>query len=160
MTNHFNTSLRMLTRVLLAVVLVALTCSLAQAEARWWTQPRVIEGLGLTQGQIDAIDDLAFAWQEKKIALEADAKRAGLELRRVLSEDPLDEGAADAANERLAEAKCAILRGDQVHRLEIAKLLSLDQRQKLERLLDTVKEKRGERLRELRRNRAERAPSQ
>lgn len=131
-----------LAAVLVGLVLAGgLTSSLAGGtlSGRWWTQPKLVERLGLTEAQVEKIDELAFDWKEQKISLKAEVERAELEAWRVLNQERIDEAEAEAVLDRMVDARCELLRGEGRHRLEVAKLLSLEQRQELMRIKDEVK---------------------
>jgi Spy/CpxP family protein refolding chaperone len=106
---------------------------------RWWIDPDVIERVGLTELQIDQIDRIAFDWKEQKIDLKADVERAELDVWRLLDRDVIDEAAAEKAVEEMVEARCALERGEQEHRLEVAKVLTREQRQELMRMKEEFK---------------------
>jgi Spy/CpxP family protein refolding chaperone len=106
---------------------------------RWWIDPDVIERVGLTELQIDQIDQIAFDWKEQKIDLKAEVERAELEVWRLLDRDVIDEEAAEEAVDEMVDARCALERGEQEHRLEVAKVLNREQRQELMRMKEEFK---------------------
>ena len=108
---------------------------------RWWTDADVIERLGLTKTQIEQIDAIAFDWKEQKIDLKAEVERTELEVWRVLDEDVIDQAAAETAIDRMVDARCALERAEQEHRLAVAQVLTREQRRELMRMKEEFKHK-------------------
>lgn len=133
--------------LLLAVALLA-PPALAQGgdglKGRWWTIPRVIERLGLTPEQVDAIDEISFTKSESEIGLRADLQKANLSLLRLIDDPDLDEAAVDAAIDRVVSIRCDMARTELRARLDIAKVLTREQRMAIQRFA-AVRERRGRR---------------
>ncbi|MBP7146505.1 MAG: periplasmic heavy metal sensor [Acidobacteria bacterium] len=106
---------------------------------QWWTQPRLAERLGLTREQVQAIEKRAFASGDRLIELRAEMEKGRLELVRLLRAEQLEDGQLQAAVNRIVETECAMSRERTMARLDIARLLTRDQRMQLMRL----SEKRG-----------------
>ena len=150
-----KTPLRLLTLLSVAILMAATpSLTLAAPEAgRWWTNPRIIDRLALSDAQVDALDKLMFESGERTIDLKAALDKANLKLGRLLEQDPLDTAALDAATDRLVEIRCALFREELLTRTEVAKVLDLEQRNKLRHLHQRLEaqrredRRRGERIR-------------
>ena len=116
---------------------------------RWWTNPRVVERLRLTEQQVSAIDEIMYASGQKMIDLKAAMEKTNLELGRMLESETLNEAALNDAIDHLAEIKCAITREELHTRYAIAKVMNSAQRTKLSEFFDRLKrERRLERRRD------------
>ena len=109
----------------------------------WWENPRVVERLNLAPDQQKRIQELVFRHTEKMIDLRAEKQRAQLDLSRLLDAEALNDGALDKAAEALDAAQCSVERAQTRLRIEIARVLSREQRRALR---DLVRE-RGEEIR-------------
>jgi len=109
---------------------------------RWWTNPRVVDRLGLKEQQVSAIDEIMYDSGQKMIDLKASMEKTNLQLGRMLARETLDEKALNAAIDRLAEIKCLITREELSTRYAIAKVLNLEQRTKLREFFDRLKRER------------------
>ena len=148
-----NTPFRLLTPLAL-LALLPMAATLAAPEAgRWWTNPRVIERLALSDAQVEALDELMFESGERTIDLRAALDKVNLKLGRLLEKDPLDSAALEEATGRVIEIRCALFEEELRTRTEVAKLLDAEQRIKLRNLHQRLeaqrrdKRQRGERLR-------------
>ncbi len=113
-------------------------------QSRWWTNPRVIEGLGLSDEQQERIESIAYENESLGIDLKASERKANLELARLLDQPEFDQDAIDAAIDRVVEAKCAQTRSGLESRAAIAGVLTQEQRIKLMDFLQKIRERRGE----------------
>jgi Spy/CpxP family protein refolding chaperone len=115
----------------------------------WWTSPRLKAQLGLSAEQEKVIQSIMFSSGEKMIDVRAAIDKARLEMVRVLSADAIDDAAAKKAIDRLVEAECQGARLRHVSRVDVAKVLTKDQRAELMQLMERrLRERpRGARLR-------------
>jgi Spy/CpxP family protein refolding chaperone len=115
----------------------------------WWTSPRLKAQLGPTAEQEKTIQSIMFSSGEKMIDLRAAVDKARLEMTRVLAADAIDDAAAKKAIERLVDAECQGARLRHTARIDVAKVLTRDQRLQLMQLMEKrLRERpRGERPR-------------
>ena len=131
------------TLIVLALVTTPLIAQ-GSLQSRWWSNPRVVEGLGLSDEQQARIDSIAFEAESRGIDLKADERKANLELARLLDQPDFDQEAVNATIDRIVDARCAQTRQGLESRAAIAAILSREQRVKLMDFLDKVRERRGE----------------
>lgn len=110
----------------------------------WWTRPGVVERLDLTADQRTRIDEIVFKSGERMIELRAAREKAQLALAQKLSADTLDNAALDRIAEELAGAQCAIEREQLRTRIDIARVLDVEQRREMRELLHERRETRRE----------------
>jgi Spy/CpxP family protein refolding chaperone len=116
-----------------------------RARGRWWTNPQVIDRLGLTEGQVAKIDEIAFGKQQELIELRADKRSAQLEMQRLLASEEPDRAALESEIERLSRADCAISSLEIRARADIALVLDPQQRSALTRRFRRWEEQRRSR---------------
>ncbi|MDQ7007394.1 MAG: periplasmic heavy metal sensor [Acidobacteriota bacterium] len=126
--------LRLLTSLACATLMAATPTPAAPEAGQWWNHPRIIERLALSDAQVEALDELMFASSERTIDLKAALEKAHLKLGRLLEQETLDTAAIEKAVERVVEIRCALFREELLTRAEVAKVLDLEQRNKLRRL--------------------------
>ena len=114
------------------------------AQSRWWTNPRVIAGLELSDEQRERIESIVFENETLSIDLKADERKANLQLARLLDQPDFDQQAIDAAIDRVVDAKCAQTRAGLESRAAIAQVLTQDQRVKLMDFMEKIRDRRGE----------------
>jgi len=102
----------------------------------WWTSPRLKAQLGLSAEQEKAIESIMFGAGEKLIDVRAAIDKARLEMARVLSAEAIDDAAAKKAIDRLVDAECTGARLRHVSRVDVAKVLTKDQRAQLMQLME------------------------
>lgn len=102
----------------------------------WWTSPRLKTQLGLSPEQEKAIQSIMFGSGEKMIDLRAAIDKARLEMVRVLSADVIDDAAARKAIDRLVDAECQGARLRHASRVDVAKVLTKEQRVQLMQQLE------------------------
>ncbi len=102
---------------------------------RWWRNPQVRSALGLTDEQVKQIEETWFSSARDEVDLRAAAEKAHLDLARLLHQERLDTEALEKAIDAVVEADAAISRHRLQGRVAIAKLLTPEQRQKLEQLM-------------------------
>ncbi len=148
-----------LSKLLLAALLVAASLpALAQvatgdpgddatpARGRgWWNDARVIERVGLTDDQRKKIEERLYDSGQRMIDLRADADKAQLQLSKLLAAADLDDAAVTRAMEQVTGAHCAIERERNQTRVDVARLLTRDQRVALARVLESKRGVEGRR---------------
>jgi Spy/CpxP family protein refolding chaperone len=106
----------------------------------WWSSPDVIERLGLKPDQRKRIEEAVFRSSERLVDLRAEKEKAHLEMGRQLVADTLDDAALEKSINRTAEAQCALEKAQIALRVDIARILTREQRIALR---DLVVEHRG-----------------
>lgn len=132
----------------LKIAMVALAAGLVASAA--WAQgplenPKVIQELGLTQDQVQKLDDLKYQHQRQMIDVRHDLALKRLELRREMEKDNPDR----AKINRLLDETSA-LKGQQQklrtnHRLDASQILTPEQRTKAREMMAERRARRGER---------------
>lgn len=102
----------------------------------WWSSPRMKAQLGLSAEQEKTIESIMFGAGEKMIDVRAAIDKARLEMARVLAADAIDDAAAKKAIDRLVDAECTGARLRHVSRIDVAKVLSKEQRVQLMQLME------------------------
>lgn len=107
--------------------------------------PRVEEiadRLGLTADQRRVVSDLLYQYSLRRIDLQAERDRAGLELRQLLVAPTLDEKAVQAALDRLTRAESGLRRARVELMISLRKSLTYEQWTQLEELYLRQEERR------------------
>ena len=138
MTNCTNPA-KLLRSLLLLAVFAGLAVPATQAgddpfAGRWWTRPRIVERLGLSEAQVRRIEEISYAHQDRAIELRAELDRANLALGRMLEAETIDNEALAAAIDRVVAARCALVRSEIESRAAVAQALDLPQRRMLRQL--------------------------
>ncbi len=107
----------------------------------WWNSPRIAEKLGLSADQQKKISDMVYQHSGKMIDLRADLQKARMNLHHLLSADTLDDAAIGKAADQLNTAECALNQARVQLRVDIARMLTRDQRVALR---DVFRERMGE----------------
>jgi len=102
----------------------------------WWGSPRLKAQLGLSAEQEKAVESIVFSAGEKMIDVRAAIDKARLEMARVLSAATIDDAAAKKAIDRLVDAECTGARLRHASRIDVAKVLTKDQRVQLMQLME------------------------
>lgn len=99
-----------------------------------WKDPRVVEGLKLTDDQVTALRETDFAFRERIIQLHSKLKTGQLELEKLMSRTPLKEDAAKKQAKKISDlhGQMFLLRFD--HELAVRNVLSADQVSALQKL--------------------------
>jgi Spy/CpxP family protein refolding chaperone len=101
----------------------------------WWNNPETIEKLGLDEATREQIDDEVYRAQQEMIDLKAEVERQNLELGRLLkSPDDLDVKDAEAQVDKVVGAHAARMKGEMMLRVNVAALLTPDQRIEVQQL--------------------------
>ena len=114
----------------------------AGPRGQWWRNPTAREALGLTDEQVKQIEDAWYASVTAETDLRAEAEKAHLELARLLHQETLDDRALGQAIDRVVQADAALARNRLERRVAIARILTPEQRGRLENMM---KRRRGPR---------------
>ena len=98
--------------------------------------------LGLTADQRQVVSDLLYQYSLRRIDLQAERDRAGLELRQLLIAPTLDERAIQAALDRLTRAESGLRRARVELMIALRKALTYEQWTQLEELYLRQEERR------------------
>lgn len=107
--------------------------------------PEVQMRLGLSQEQLDQLENGGYEFRQRQIQLRAELQQLRLELRRLLREDPVDRGAVDGAVTRLSETRTQLEKERLNWRLDSREVLTPAQREEIRTIL---RERRQERRRQ------------
>lgn len=102
----------------------------------------IAERLGLTADQRQVVSDLLYQYSLRRIDLQAERDRAGLELRQLLIAPTLDERAIQAALDRLTRAEAGLRRARVELMIALRKALTYEQWTQLEELYLRQEERR------------------
>ncbi len=123
---------------LFVAVLAVLALSLPPAQAEPRDMPEQMDGiadqLGLSGDQRRVVADLLYQYSMKRIDLQAARDRSGLELKRLLSAQTLDEKAVRAALDTLTRAETGLRQIRVELMISLRKVLSYEQWTELESL--------------------------
>ena len=108
------------------MLLVAISSANAQRGPMWQA-----EELNLTDAQQQKLDDLRFQHQKAMIKKKADLQEARLEMRNMMQKVEVDERAVLEKQRRMSALKAEISESRMKHRLEMRKVLTTEQREKL-----------------------------
>lgn len=118
---------------------------------KWWKNPRLIEHIGLTEGQQETIAGLVYEHAQKMIDLNAAVRHRELTLRDMVQQAEIDASAVRAAFSKLQAARRALEQERFELLLQVRQALSSEQWQ-------TLQQMRAMRQSEARPSRGRRAP--
>lgn len=101
----------------------------------WWTQKETADKLHLTPEVRQKLSDLHFRFKQKLIDLKAEERKAQNELSHLLEAEKLDEDAIQKASIRISTAHCTLQQEMVQFRVNVARLLTQEQRLTLRDLL-------------------------
>jgi Spy/CpxP family protein refolding chaperone len=111
--------------ILLAAVLALVTVTVIYA--RPMGLGRVVEKLGLSDKQIEQMQNLKFQFEKDMIKPEGDLKLAMIEFRQIMMQPNIDEKAALSKQDRISEIKADIAKLKLQHMIAASKILTADQ---------------------------------
>ena len=111
-------------------------------------QARLNSELGLNTNQADAIRKIMYDTRRNMIQLRADQEAARAEIEFQMDSDAPDEKAVMAACEKLGQVNAEIARNRVRNQLEVSKILTPEQREKMKQLRERMKQRRDSRRRE------------
>jgi len=109
----------------------------------WWNDPEVREVIGLSQDQVDKIDALAVKLQKQEIENRAQMQLTEIDIEQAFKAQSLDEAKIKSLIEKMANLKAAEVKAHAQFRLDVAKILTNEQREKLKVFLRQKMEQRG-----------------
>ena len=112
------------TFAVLASILILATAASAQPRGGIM---KAADELGLTDQQIDKLEELGYQHQKEMIGKQAAVKEAKLEMKELMRKDNVDEKAAMAKQEKVLQAKADIARAMLKHKLAARKVLTEEQ---------------------------------
>jgi Spy/CpxP family protein refolding chaperone len=72
---------------------------------RWWRSPELAKGLGLTDKEMQTMDDMFARNRNALIDMRSDIEKEQLKLEDILEKDPVNESAAQAQFKRVEERR-------------------------------------------------------
>lgn len=108
----------------------------------WWSHKEIAEKLQLSPEVRQKLSDLHFRFKQKLIDLKAEERKAQNELSHLLEAEKLDEDAIQKASTRISTAHCTLQQEMIQFRLNVARLLTQEQRLALRNLLQEQFQKR------------------
>ena len=108
------------------ILLLSISTVNAQRGPMWQN-----EELNLTEQQQQKLDDLRFLHQKAMIQKKADLKEAELEMRNLMQKTEIDEKAVLEKQKRISALKAEISEAGLKHRLEMRKVLTKEQLEKM-----------------------------
>lgn len=108
-----------------------------------WNNPKIVEELGLSDEQIGKLKDADFAMKEKHLELRSQLNRLNLEMEKVFSEKTIDEPKVLELANKMSEVRSKLFMDRIESRLNMTKILTDEQLEKLEVLKPGSREDRG-----------------
>lgn len=109
----------------------------------WWNDPRAIEALNLSQEQRDKLDEFAIKNEKQLIDIHAQIQSARLDLEQAFGSKSLDEAKIKTLIDRLASLRASEVKAHAQFRLDVAKILTSEQREKMKDFIRQKIEERG-----------------
>ena len=100
-------------------------------EGRWWGNPELAQKLGITADQIKKMDDILQQHRLRLVDLHANVQKAELLLEPLVSADQPDETKILAQIDKVAQARAELEKANARMLLEIRRVLTPEQWQKL-----------------------------
>lgn len=107
---------------------------MGQGFGPFWKNPKVVEELGLSDKQIEQLEQLHNDHARAMIPLESKMKLAHLDLQEVMDADRPDANKAKKAVDAVADAQQQIMQAQITHQLAVRQVLTVDQYNKLKTL--------------------------
>lgn len=109
---------------ILAIVLALATLAMAQPG----DMMRMADKLKLTEQQLDQIQKVKFQFEKAMIQKRADLQMARVELKEIMVQSKIDDKAALSKQDKLSGIKGEIAHARLQHKLDVAKILTDEQR--------------------------------
>jgi Spy/CpxP family protein refolding chaperone len=109
---------------------------------KFWKVPAVRRELALTEEQVDRLDELFRRNQKALIDLKGEVEKSQIDLDAVLADHQADEKKIAAQVDRLEEARAKLGKARMAMLLDARKILTPEQRDKLEQLRQELRERR------------------
>lgn len=100
-------------------------------EGRWWGNPDLVQKLGITSDQVKRMDDILQQHRLRLVDLHANLERQELLLDPLVNADQPDEPKILAQIDKVAQARADLEKANARMLLDIRRVLSADQWQKL-----------------------------
>jgi len=100
-------------------------------QGRWWGNPELVQRLGITTDQQKKMDDILQQHRLRLVDLHAEVQKQELTLEPLVSADQPDEGKILAQIDRVAQARAELEKANARMLLDIRRLLTPEQWQKL-----------------------------
>jgi Spy/CpxP family protein refolding chaperone len=100
-------------------------------QGRWWGNPELAQKLGLTADQMKKMDDILQQHRLQLVDLHAAVRKQELTLDPLVSADQPDESKILAQIDRIAQARAELEKANARMLLDIRRVLTLEQWQKL-----------------------------
>ncbi|MEJ2582338.1 MAG: periplasmic heavy metal sensor [Acidobacteriota bacterium] len=114
---------------------------------KWWENPRLVEHIGLSEGQQDQIRDVIFSHAKRMIDLKADVERAALDLADVVDQEVFDPDPVRAAYAVFQTARHKLENERFEMLLEVRQILTYEQWRKIQDVKQRTKQNRMEQRR-------------
>ena len=100
-------------------------------QGRWWDNPRIATALKLTPDQQKAMDNILFDHREKLIDLQANLKKAELDMEPLMNADQPNQAAIEAQIDKVVAARGDLERANSRFLLAIRMKLTPEQWQQI-----------------------------
>jgi protein CpxP len=100
-------------------------------QGRWWTQPRVVENLKLTEEQQKAMDGILMEHREKLIDLRAALEKTELKMEGLVGDAQPNEAAIVAQIDKVAQSRAELEKANARYLLAVWSKLTPEQRTKV-----------------------------
>lgn len=101
---------------------------------KWWKNSEIAKEIGLSEQQVNQIEQTFFDHRLKLIDLQADVQRNEARLQPLVESDQLDEAKISAQMDQLLAARSRLEKANMMMMISIRKVLSVDQWKKLEEI--------------------------
>ena len=135
-----------------AALLVCVPALLAQglAEGKWWKRPRIAKQLALSADQVAQLEKIFAASKPKLIDLRADFEKKQFEYDQAMQNDDVNREALEAGIEAREQARAALQKELALMELDMKKVLTPAQREKLVEMRERARALVQERRRRMR----------
>ena len=139
-------------RVLIIIAVLAAVGPLVANEfdlppGKWWENPRMVNHIGLTDEQQDQIREVVYQHARRMIDLKADVDKAGLDLAESVDQQEFDPAPVRAAYAAFQTARKKLENERFEMLLEVRKILTYEQWQKIEEIKQRIKQNRPQQQR-------------
>jgi periplasmic protein CpxP/Spy len=139
-------------RVLIIIAVLAAVGPLVANEfdlppGKWWENPRFVNHIGLTDEQQDQTREVVYQHARRMIDLKADVDKAGLDLAESVDQQEFDPAPVRAAYAVFQTARKKLENERFEMLLEVRKILTYEQWQKIEEIKQRIKQNRPQQQR-------------
>ena len=96
-----------------------------------WRNPQMVQGLKLTETQVEQIRNMDFTFREKSLALKAQLDSLRLQMDKAFSEESVNDAAVLKTAQKMSDVKGKLFVQRVERRLALVKILDADQVKKL-----------------------------